>query len=340
MSAAFPRAGAINAVNTNSISVGQPWLSVASGAGVYVAVGGVGSYLAGVSVDGAYWDVVALPTTPSQYRSVAYGANIFVAMGADSGAATTAYATSVDGYNWVARTLPTAAIVSNIIWSKELSLFVASCGYNPNSNAPANVVLTSIDGLTWKYAALTSSRLWTAVASGTAGLVVLCTDQTEGGPGVALSSTDGVTFTQRTMPGGHWTSVVYGRGLYVAVGYKQVSSVTTPIIATSPDGVVWTLVSVPGTTTGVSTACVGYGDGSFVAVWNGFTMVSYDGLKWIKKNSLMSQPPPGQICYGSGFFIVGYGSSQYTMINVTVENFTDSAWMYVSGTSGKYVRVR
>jgi hypothetical protein len=338
MSNAYPRSGAINAVNSGVMPANQAWLSTAYGAGVHVAVGGSNGNLAAFSEDAKTWYLSQLPVVLS-YRTVAFGADLFVAMGSESGGATFSFATSKDGVNWTARTLPSLTIVSSLIYSKELGLFIASCGYSTNSTAPQILVLTSVDGLVWKTIQV-PSKLWTSVASGPKGVVVISTDSTESGSSICMTSADGLTFTQRAMPAGHWMSVTQGKGVYVAVGYKQSGTTSTPIIATSIDLETWTLRTMPVSTTAAGPGCVAFGDSVFVAIWNAITLVSYDGLAWIQKTSLMSQPPPNQIGYKDGVLIIGYSSSQSTVLNVTLENLTDSNWMYLSGTAGKYLRVK
>ncbi len=52
------------------------------------------------------------------------------------------------------------------------------------------------------------------------------------------TSTDGINFTRRTiMQDGAFRDVVYGKGLFIAVG----SNSNGPTIYASPDGVTWTL---------------------------------------------------------------------------------------------------
>jgi hypothetical protein len=338
MSNAYPRSGAINAVNSGPMPANQAWLSTAYGAGVHVAVGGSNGNSAAFSDDAKTWYFMQMPVQLS-YRTVAFGADLFVAMGTETGSATTSFATSKDGVNWTARTFQLPYLVSSLIYSKELSLFIASCGYSPNSTSPQTTLLTSVDGLVWKPIQV-PSKLWTSVASGPKGIAVISTDSTESGSSVCLSSADGITFTQRAMPPGHWMSVTQGKGVYVAVGYKQSTSITMPIIATSTDLETWTLRNMPVSSTAAGPGCVAFGDSVFVAIWNAITLVSYDGLVWIQKTSLMSQPPPNQIGYKDGVLIIGYSSSQSTVLNVTLENLTDSNWMYLSGTAGKYLRVK
>ncbi|MFM6943684.1 MAG: hypothetical protein ACKOXV_00165, partial [Bacteroidota bacterium] len=75
---------------------------------------------------------------------------------------------------------------------------------------------------------------------------------------IAATSTDGITWTQRTLPvNTNWQSVTYGNGVFVAVAN------TSSIAATSTDGITWTQRTLPVSTNWYS---VTYGNGVFVAV--------------------------------------------------------------------------
>jgi hypothetical protein len=75
---------------------------------------------------------------------------------------------------------------------------------------------------------------------------------------VAATSTDGITWTQRTLPiATSWTSVTYGGGTFVAV------SASSTIAATSADGITWTQRSLPAT---ASWQSITYSGSAFVAV--------------------------------------------------------------------------
>jgi len=74
----------------------------------------------------------------------------------------------------------------------------------------------------------------------------------------AASSTDGITWTQRTLPSSlNWYSVAYGGGVFVAVAYSSTDA------ATSTDGITWTQRTLPLYSGWKSVA---YGGGVFVAV--------------------------------------------------------------------------
>lgn len=96
---------------------------------------------------------------------------------------------------------------------------------------------------------------------------------------VAASSSDGITWTARTMPASRlWNSVCYGQGKFVAVSSNNNN------FAYSFNGISWTLGSFPtfGDSTFNEWVDVIYGRNQFVAVANSGNVaaVSPDGITW------------------------------------------------------------
>ena len=89
----------------------------------------------------------------------------------------------------------------------------------------------------------------------------------------------GTTWTLRVPGFNNLNGVVYGKGLFVAVGGSHDSSA----ILTSPDGVTWTRRTSP---TRDSLNGVAYGNGTFVAVGaKGTILTSTDGASWTQRTS-------------------------------------------------------
>jgi hypothetical protein len=101
-----------------------------------------------------------------------------------------------------------------------------------------------------------------------------------------------------------WGSVTYGNGLFVAT-----STNVTAYAMTSPDGITWTVRSIPNPG---SWSSVTYGNGLFVAVANNGNFIaatSPDGITW----TIRQLPaPPNQywssVIYGNGMFVAVSGS--------------------------------
>jgi hypothetical protein len=121
--------------------------------------------------------------------------------------------------------------------------------------------------------------------------------------GLLPPPTDGITWTQRTLPASaYWYAVTYGNGVFVAVAYSNT------IAATSPDGITWTQSTLP---TNANWLSVTYGNGVFVAVASGGTIAatSPDGITWTQR-TLPTNANWQSVTYGNGVFVaVAYGSS-------------------------------
>jgi len=116
---------------------------------------------------------------------------------------------------------------------------------------------------------------------------------------VFATSTNGITWTQRTAPvSAQWISVCYGNGLFVAVAGN---TATSNVFATSTDGITWTQRTAPVSTQWIS---VCYGNGVFVAVAFNSTVIatSPDGITWTQRTAPVSVQWYS-ICYGNGLFV-------------------------------------
>lgn len=119
-----------------------------------------------------------------------------------------------------------------------------------------------------------------------------------------LTSPDGVVWTQQSS--GEWDllDVVYGEGLYVAVGgvSEGYPNFGTGVVLTSPDARVWTrrvfTLSPPFTT-------VAYADGKFVAARSTQVCWSDDGLTWQFSSSPVQYGLLVSLAYGHGNWVLG-----------------------------------
>ena len=107
----------------------------------------------------------------------------------------------------------------------------------------------------------------------------------------------GINWTSMTLPSSDtWNSVTYGNGEFVAVGSGHV--------ATSPDGINWTLHSALSN----QWTNIMYGNGLFVAsTWSGSTstdiMTSPDGINWKYRSAIANLSWTGGMAYGNGTFV-------------------------------------
>lgn len=321
MSLAFPRKSAYSTISRTLPGSAQAWLGIGYGNGMFIAVSSTATYA--TSTDGINWASRIFPLS-IEWRGVAYGAGVYVVVGtASGGGVTTTCLSSPDGVNWTQRATPSLAC-SGVVYSSALGLFVA---YNGTGSGvvTSGQVMTSPDGITWTARGLTAAGNWVVTTGGADGrFVAVAVGSTTG-----ATSLDGITWTARPLPlSSNWFSITYGNGLFVAVGSSQVS-------ITSPDGIAWTYRNIP---IPAAITAVVYGDGVFVAMAASYTYVatSPDGMNWTQRP--FSAGAFG--AYGAGCFMFVQSGSTAASIAVYTENNTNSDYMYISGTTGKYVRVK
>jgi hypothetical protein len=174
----------------------------------------------------------------------------------------------------------------------------------PNgSTTAAYLPASSAVNANWTSSTTLPASNYTALAYGN-GLYIAV-----GGTSTAASSTDGNTFTARTIQtlgSGTWTDLAYGNGTFIAIPTgSNATSFTT-------NGITWTVGgNLPSSTTWTSIA---YGNGRFVAIASGGRTSAYSldkGLSWVAAPiGLPSSQTWSKISYGQGlFFAVAQGTS-------------------------------
>jgi hypothetical protein len=212
------------------------WLGVCWGNGLFVAVANTGATSRVMtSPDGINW-TARTGILDRTWLSVAWNGSVFVAVANGS---TWAFGvldsvmTSPDGVTWTLRNAAAASQWLSVVWADTLGLFVAV------ANAGAgNRVMTSPDGVTWTGRSAAAANAWRAVTWGNSLLVAVSSD---GAGNRVMTSPDGINWTIRSSLSsgdGTWTSVAYGNGRFVAVGYGFADNTMY-----SADGVTWTAVS-------------------------------------------------------------------------------------------------
>jgi hypothetical protein len=208
-----------------------------------------------------------------------------------------------DPFNWQTRILP---VISN--WT-------ALAGGNPYiAFVPgSNFIAVSNDAYTWTLQALPYQVYYISgkkVAYGNGIFVAL------GAPingGAYYTSTDGFIWIERVFPtiNGQfrgYVDVQYGDNGFVAVGYLGISNVggTPNQIARSVDGINWTIITPPNTTTD-AWDCITYGSGKYVALGSSAGIYSTNGVDWIRFQYFFGGAPITvnftSVAYGNGKFI-------------------------------------
>ena len=273
---------------------------------------------------GAQTNWTARPQTGSnQISDVAYGAGIYVAVGADDGL----IEATANGFSWVNVVAGTTSAngLSAIIYAGGKFVTVGNNGR----------ILTSTNGTAWTSQVSGTTALLKSIAYGGGQFVavginstiltsangVTWTSQVAGPPGPALYLND-VTYsggqfivvgsggTVKTSPTGvTWTDktsgtamelygVTAGNGKFVAVGVNST-------VVTSPDGVTWTPQTVAGPATFLIKVACNTTTGEFVAVANTSNrlITSLDGIAWTAHASGTNQPLKGVRFLNNQIFI-------------------------------------
>ncbi|HVU24432.1 MAG TPA: hypothetical protein VHE13_09935 [Opitutus sp.] len=204
------------------------------------------------------------------FKKVAFGNNLYVAVGDDS-----TIVTSPDAVNWTVRRMSTNATNLNSVAFGN-GLFVA-VGMGAGSSIGAGLILTSPDGVTWttnQTIADTYNAQFSDVIFGNGLFVVAGAAQNR-----VLTSPDGLTWTPRNA-GYNTTHLAYGGGRFIATAGGNRAIVST-------DGITWTTHFVVGdaNTFTVYYDGIAYGAGKFVLAgrdsnFNTGTFSSTDGEAW------------------------------------------------------------
>ena len=181
-----------------------------------------------------------------------------------------------------ARTMSFSGTWTKVVYGN--GLFVAF-------SASSSQFSTSPDGITWTTRTLPAPIAGNNILGAAFGNGVFVI--TFSGANVGLSN-DGINWRTAPITSSAWSQVVFGNGLFVTV-----SSTSGTTAASSPDGVTWTIRTLPSTASWYS---VGFGNGVFVATLSGASTtgaVSLDGITW----TAMTMPSSLQwqaFAYGNG----------------------------------------
>ena len=190
---------------------------------------------------GSTWTASSGGTGKTDLQSLTYGAGIYVAVGGASGTASAV--SSSDGSTWIDRS---SAITS--LGGGSYSAVTYGTGTFVAINTGGTTTSWSTNGVTWTSGGTLpnlGSNNWKSVAYGNGRFVAV-----QGGGSastyVAYSIDKGVTWVQAPAGIGSsqtWQRIKYGQGLFFAVASGGT------VAATSPDGINWTVRTMPGSST-------------------------------------------------------------------------------------------
>jgi hypothetical protein len=257
-----------------------------------------------------------------QWKDVAFGNGLYVAVGLDA-----TIATSPDGIAWTIRRQATALATLNGVEFAN-GLFVA-VGQTSPIRLGAALIMTSTDGANWSLvdsvADTVNAQLldvtygggtWVAVGFGSAKVLTSTDARTwtiRGTPGfaipakitygagrfvasgsgnTALTSTDGITWTNPTVVASTNTlleGAAFGSGKFVLVGRDSNFNAAA---FTSTDGTTWTPANpIAGTANSTGFIAVGASPTGFVAAGGNLVYSSVDGVSWTARTSALPSAP-------------------------------------------------
>lgn len=201
------------------------WFGAAYGNGTFVAVGPSGKVMS--SPDGVTW-TLQTPAAAATYGwySVTFGNGKFVAVASDgTTGGVGGVMTSTDGETWTSHDAPSANQWRGVTYGGGLYVAVAQTGSSDGTGR----VMTSSDGSSWTARDAAAGDPWFSVTYGDGRFAAVARD------GHAMTSANGVTWTDRATVAGSWRSVTYGDGTFVAVSNDD----SNPQVMTSTDGATW-----------------------------------------------------------------------------------------------------
>jgi len=279
-----------------------------------VAVGPAGAIL--TSADGTAWASHSLDNDQVDFNGIAVNENRFVAVG------TGGIYTSPDGEKWTKGDC--SGCFSGIMWTGGQFVAVGSGGIvatSPDGLTWTNhgftsgtlndllavtagagqivaggkngVILTSTDGATWTQHNAgsnqdSSKENFTSIAWSGKQFIALAAS------GKMIASPDGVTWTQINpdIQYARLTSIQWAHGQFIAVGSGTVDQQRTSMLATSPDGLQWTIHSI-GTANGMN--ALTWTNTKVVVAGDGGSILSADNGGAESPASQSASPPAAPI---------------------------------------------
>jgi hypothetical protein len=337
-----------------SLPAGHNGSSVAYGDGKFVVVSS--------GANGAYWDVAGTPIYTISDTSITANSDILMELTDEGGVKS--YSMEAGKITVIRDAVPTQPIpytykVKQTNASGQFTLvnhFVPNVptktseltndsGFITSSDIPTSVPVSykkvsgelptsgwiSLDE-GWKQNTLPANTDWKSVTYGDGKYVAVAFYSDKG-----AYSTDGITWTEMSMPAvGSWI-VTYGNGKYVAVASGNTNG------AYSTDGINWTEMNMPASR---SWNGLTYGNGKFVAVAASSDKGAYstDGITWIEM-SMPSSRDWASVTYGDGKFVAVVVDSLYGAYSTDGITWTEMSmsasriWRRVTYGNGKFVAV-
>jgi hypothetical protein len=256
---------------------------------------------------------IGYPNEAIKLNGVTYGGGTYVAVGYSNIGSPIAL-TSTDGVSWSLRSVLNGSGLMGVTWSG--SQFIAIGNSCSNGCAATNTgknIFTSPDGNTWTQRTSSLTTGLKSIACSSSSCVVVGESNTIAS--VVLTSTDGITWSVGSLPGGFTTSytgglnsVTWAGTQYIATGIARTTNLPTMI--TSADGVTWT--SKTYTASAISTVArpvtfepvVSYNNGRYIVAQGTEIFLSTDAATWTKYTSGESGINYfNKVIFGNGKFV-------------------------------------
>lgn len=280
-----------------SSTYSNPWEQMVYGNGKFVAVrkgpvlgGATNTGAAAVSIgatavsndNGQTWIQGSVPNSQwywsggAQYQTIQYkwntigynGSRFFIIGSSYDG--TNYYRVSSyspDGIEW--SNPAQAAMASSVAFFTNMALGTSTLlsiqGEGAATSTVVGSTITNANLTLFTISGLPTSQYWKSIAFGNGVFVVVGASEINQNTTVAYTSPSGTggTWTARTMPASlSWQSVTFANGYFVAVGQDVTGVSNTNNIATSTDGITWTLRAAPTAVT--SRGVIAGGNGKFI----------------------------------------------------------------------------
>lgn len=163
-------------------------------------------------------------------------------------------------------------------------------------------------------------KYWNHIAYGNGMYVVM--HGAVGGTTVAVSSPDGINWTQRTVPNANYSGLAYGMGRFVAIGRSS------NIAAISTDGITWTQQTLPSTSNWNAIIFV---NNKFICIAkdSANSCCSSDGITWTTV-PLPSSAAWQSIAYGNSTFVAISSGASSVAISSTPNDTFGNSWTTAS----------
>jgi len=221
-----------------------PTVTVTDPNAAFMAISTATSSVAYSTDQGTTWTATASNTGKTNLKSLAYGNNLYIAVGGTSSAVIVSYypgsVSSLTSTTWTDQS--TNAIANSSGYSHVAYGAGVFCAIGGTVSS-----FTAADPTKWYAGATLPSKTWASLTYGNGRFVALASDGTicyttnwqsnnwTISPSLAANNTWGTAVNNPLYANGvtTWSKIRYGQGLFVAISYTQA-------VATSPDGLNWT----------------------------------------------------------------------------------------------------